>query len=106
MSESPGHLRPRKRRKSLRSEKLFIDWFVAQGSDSSEVDTVDFIITIIIVVSAVVDQNKYQIVCESSEIEALNVDMNTFDDNRWKLLQALDNNRQRGFDQNSKIPII
>ena len=72
----------------------------------SEVDTVDFIITIIIVVSAVVDQNKYQIVCESSEIEALNVDMNTFDDNRWKLLRALDNNRQRGFDQNSKIPII
>ena len=51
-------------------------------------------------------QNKYQIVCESSEIEALNVDMNTFDDNRWKLLQALDNNRQRGFDQNSKISII
>ena len=67
---------------------------------------VDFIITIIIVVSAVVDQNKYQIVCESSEIEPLNVDMNTFDDNRWKLLRALDNNRQRGFDQNSKIPII
>ena len=88
-------MRPRKRRKSLRSEKLFIDWFVAQGSDSSEVDTVDFIITILIIVSAVVDQNKYQIVCESSEIEALNVDMNTFDDNRWKLLRALDNNRQR-----------
>ena len=88
-------MRPRKRRKSLCSEKPFIDWFVAPGNDSSEVDTVDFIITIIIVVSAVVDQNKYQIVCESSEIEPLNVDMNTFDDNRWKLLRALDNNRQR-----------
>ena len=100
-------MRPRKRRKTLCSEKLFIDWFVAPpGNDSSEVDTVDFIITIIIVVSAVVDQNKYQIVCESSEIESLNVDMNTFDDNRWKLLRALDNNKQRGFDQNSKIPII
>ena len=45
-------MRPRKRRKTLCSEKLFIDWFVAPGN-SSEVDTVDFIITIIIVVSAV-----------------------------------------------------
>ena len=104
MRESPGHLIPRKRRKNLRSEKLFIYWFVAQGSDSSEVDTVDFIITIIIVVSAIVDQNKYQIVCESSEKEPLNVDMNTFDDNRWKLLLWII--IDRGFDQNSKIPII
>ena len=47
-------MRPRKRRKTLCSEKLCIDWFVAPGNDSSEVDTFDFTITIIIVVSAVV----------------------------------------------------
>ena len=104
MRESLGHLKPRKRRKTLCSEKLCINWFLATGNDSSEVDTVDVIITIIIVVSAVVDQNKYQIVCESSEIEPLNVDMNTFDDNRWKLLLWII--IDRGFDQNSKIPII
>ena len=77
------------------SEKLCINWFVAPGNDSSEVDTVDFIISIIIVVSAVVDQDKYQIVCESSEIEPLNVDMKAFDDNLWKLLRALDKGRHK-----------
>ena len=37
LRESLGHLGPRKRRKSLCSEKPFIDWFVAPGNDSSEV---------------------------------------------------------------------